>query len=372
MTVARTIQLVGPYVETVDAPFHLSSLFAVPPGGIHNKSKVQVHIRRTKKDISFPIADPSTGYHMNQRRGFSIKELAPAVYKEGIAISADDIMDEYQSFGMDPYKNPALMRKTRDEVGIVMTDLNLMIRRGLELQASQIMQSCTLTLVNDSGNTVFSEDFAPKAAHFPNASVAWTTTATAVPLTDIADLCDVIYQNGKRMPERIHMNSKTLAQMKATDSVKAAMDVNYKMTSGEFYSLKNTNQSINPLITGGGILRGVIEARNYALDLYVYDGDYNHPETDVITKYISDNKVIIESGGRMDATFGKINNFGTDNRANSYLVNGRLSSRQRMADLTVVAWISPDGSILNIGIGTRALLYPVATDTFGCLTTAGF
>lgn len=372
MAIEQTIQMLTPYVESVDVPYHLSSLFTVPQGGIHNKAKVRVHVRRSKRDIAFPMANGSTGYHENTRRGWSRKDLAPAVYKEAISITADELMGE-ETFGRNPFEDTNLITRAQEEVSIVAAELNELIRRGLELQASQILQTGVLTLVDDTGATVFSEDFAMKSTHKPNASVNWATTGSAVPLTDIGNSCDVIAQDGKRQPVACHMNAAEFMKMQATDSFKDAMSNQRRMYSGEIMRLnRDVNQPINPMPNGGNggaLFRGILEVKNYRLDLYVYDEMYNHPQTGTLTKYILDTKVIIESRGRMDATFGRINNFGTDGRARQY-IQGRVANRTRMTDLTIVAWISPDGTTLHIGIGTRALLFPVAIDSFACLDTA--
>lgn len=364
MSVDQTIQMLAPYVETSDNPLHLTQLFRVPPGGIHDKSKVKVDIRRSTNEIAFPMKDPSVGWHMNVRENFTSEEVSPAVYKEGFSISADDLM-QGRGFGQDPYQNPVLMARAREEIGSVSSRLREMIRMAMELQASQILTTGALDLVDDTNASVFVESFGARTAHFPNASVDWATTATAVPLTDMANLAAVVVRNGKKKVRRAHMNSVTYKQMKATDSFKAAMSVDYRIYEGELYPMVGNGD-------GGAQFRGRVELDGVTMiDLYVYDGEYTHPYTGSATKYIPDYKVIMEADGRLDATFGSIQTFGTDARA-AGLVRGRMSNRALLSDLTVVAWFTPDMTVFNCGLGTRALLFPVAIDTFGCLTTSGF
>lgn len=375
MTISRTIQLLEPYVERASAPLHFSRLFTVPRNGIHNQATVRVPVRRGNRAIATPMNHESTGYHQNERTGWSRKDLTPAVYKEAFGIKADDLMGQ-EAFGQNPFENANLMARAEEEIGLVMADLQDMIRRGMELQASQIMQSGTLTLVNAAGNTVFSEDFAVKSTHFPNASTTWATTGSAVPLVDIKNLCDLIVQDGMAMPQRVHMNAVTFAQMQATDSFLASMNRDYRTYNGEIYRLNSGVASAYAMpgsqSPGGGLFRGQLEVANYLLDLYVYEGGYDHPNTGTYTKYLADYKCVVESGARMDATFGALNTFGTDGRANRFLTRGRVANRDNLMDLNIAAWITPDGDVFNVGLGTRALLYPVATDTFGCITTAGF
>jgi hypothetical protein len=374
MAVEQTIQMLAPYVEMSDLPYHLSRLFKVPVNGIHNKAKVKVDIRRSTNDIAFPMKDEGGGWYMNKRKDFVSNEVAPAVYKEGFAISADELMAG-RSFGQNPYENTELMARAQEEIGAATARLREKIKKGLELQASQILTTGALTLVDDTNATVFSETFGARTAHFPNASVSWATTGSAVPLTDLGTVANLVFTNGRKMPRRVHMNSVTLAQMKATDSFKAAMSKDYRIYNGEIFRLRTDVQPAYPIssnMDGGGVFRGQLElGASFLLDLYVYDGDYTHPYSGSATKYIPDYKVIVEADGRLDATFGSISSFGTDGRANR-LIQGRMTNRSQLSDISIVAWFSPDGTVFNCGVGTRALMLPTAIDTFGCLTTSGF
>lgn len=371
MTVSQTIQMLAPYVEVAPVRGHLSGLFTVPRGGRHNKAKVKVHVRRGNEAIAYPMNDKAGGWRWNERRGYSEKDVVPAKYKEAMSIGADEIMGD-QSFGMNPYENTSLMARAQEEIGDVSDQLNGKLARALELQAAQILQTGALTLVDDAGATVFSENFAPKAAHLFNASTTWATTGSAVPLTDIATAGDLIKQHSKRMPLRAHMNSVTFAQMLATDSVKLALNNDYRIDNGQIQRLDRGGQPVNPIVIGAGIYQGTLRCRNYMIDIYTYDEGYDHPQTGTYTKYIADYKVIVESGGRLDATFGQLNTFGSEQRGARMLGAARFGNPLELSDFTLVAWVSDDGMNFNVGIGTRAILFPVAIDSFCCITSSGF
>lgn len=372
MAVSKTIQMLAPFVQVVDVRNHFSGLFKVPAGGIHNKFKVKVDVKRSKEDMSFPIANKSTsGWHWNSRKGFSSKELEPPAYKEAVSISADDLMYD-RAFGMNPYEEPGLMRRLQDDIGPLVAEMQDMISRGLELQASQIKTTGALAIPDDAGNTVLTESFNAKTAHFPDASTDWDTTGSAVPLTDIANLADLIKRNGHRQAIRVHMNSITFEGMKATDSVKAALNRDYRINDGELYRINTGAQPAHGLLVGGGIFRGTLQCRQYVLDIYTYDEGYNHPETGTWTYYLPSDKCVVESGGRMDATFGGLNTFGTN--VGSLLGRMRFSggASNPLTNFTVLQWKENDGTAIHTGVGTRGLLYPVEIDSFGCITTSGF
>lgn len=367
MAVTDTIQLLKPYIEQDEGPMLLSSFFTVPPGGIHNKTKVEFHVQRSSRKLAIPLRNTISGYRMNGLKGFTIKEIDPTVLKEGLAISADELM-QGRDIGRTPYENPAVMVKIREKVEPTIVELQEMIKRTIELYASQIFQSATVSLSDEVG-VVFTENFAPKATHFPDASVAWTTSATAVPFTDIADLCDVIATDGKKEPMRNLCNSRCFDDMKNTKQFKDGASGNY---TGEIYKLHQDREPIHPRLKNGAVFKGVLEVRGHILDLYTYDGWYDHLTTGVATKYIADTKSIIEAGPRMDATFGKLNKFGIDQQAARLVRNGRMADPSKLADLSYNMWFSENYEVFNFGTGTRVALAPIAIDRFGAITTKGF
>ena len=369
MSVTETIQLVAPYMEEDDGPLALSSLFSVPADGIHNKDKVEFHIRRTSRLVALPQRDATTGYRMNGLKGFDIKTVKPTVYKEGLSVSADEVIAG-RSLGRTPYESPAFMARVSEVVAPTVTEMIMMIKRAIEIQASQILTAGTVTLTDGTG-TVYSEDFQCLATHFPNASVAWTTSATAVPFTDIANLCDVIERNGKRKVRRAIVNSTGFDDMKTTTQFKNGASGDY---TGEIYKLDMEASPVYPALGNGAIFQGVLRIRGgRRIDLYVYDEWY---ETDagVKTDYVGDAQCILEASPRLDATFGAINKFGIDSEAASVgqRITGRASMRDRLADLSYNMWFSDNREVFNFGVGTRPALAPITRDCFGCITTKGF
>jgi hypothetical protein len=368
MSVTETIQLVAPYVEQDEGPLLLSSMFSVPPDGIHNKDKVEFHIRRTSREIAYPQRDATTGYRMNGLKGFDIKQIKPTTYKEGVSASADEVMSG-RSFNRTPYENPAFMARVQEVVAPTITEIIEMIKRAIEIQASQILTTGEVTLTDGTG-TVYSEDFEVLSTHFPNASVAWTTAGSAVPFTDIANLCDVIERDGKSRVRRAICNSSCFDEMKATTQFKNGASKDY---TGEIYRLDETSEPVHPRLNNGAIFVGVLKIRGARkIDLYIYD-EWHENASGTKTEYIGDTKFLLEASPRLDATFGAINKFGIDTEAAAVLRRvGRATSRSGLVDLSYNMWFSPDREVFNFGVGTRPALCPITRDRFGCITTKGF
>lgn len=368
MAVTDTIQLIKPYIEEDDGPLGLSSFFKVPVDGIHNKKKVKFHVRRSDRKIATPTRSPETGYRMNSLKGFTIKEVDPAVYKEGLAVSADEVMSGI-SIGKTPYDSPTIMGRIRELVEPTIVELKEMIKRAVELQASQILTTATVALVDSTGGTVFTENFAPKASHFPNASVAWTTPATAVPFNDMADVSQEITTDGKKAPKYAISNSVCFNDLKSTTQFKNGASSSY---TGEVYRLDQSAKPIYPKLSNGMVFRGMLKLRACDLDYYTYDAWYEHPQTGTDTMFIPDNKFIICGDGRLDATFGKLNKFGMDQNAAKLVRTGRMANPDGLIDLSYNMWFSDDNEVFNFGTGSRVALGAVAIDTYGCITTKGF
>jgi hypothetical protein len=361
MTTEKIKRMVAAYDEELSVPYFLSSLFRSPAENFVGSAElIEWDVMRHEEDVAVPQKDPSTGYRYNQFSGYTNKQVDAPTYKEAFAIAASTL-NAGKSFGRDAYDDPSFQEKAAAKTLIGMRKLEQKIRRGMELQASQILTTGVLNLTDTAGNTAFAVDFAPKAAtHFTNAGTAWSTATDPV-VDDILPLCDAIRNDGKRDPIRMHMGEGSweaaLAITKFTDRLK-----------DQFLNLGSSTPMPNPG-TNGGNLRGWLEVGSYRLEIYTYGGRYKHPQTGTVTKYIPDDKVIIESGGRLDAYFGAIPNFGQDGRALRYMPSSRFASPGRGMDMTVNAWLDNPGEVLNVGVGARVLLVPTAIDTFGCLDT---
>jgi len=352
-------RMLARYVDSAPAPGHLASKFKVGPLGIHSAAEVLWDVQRSNRKIAYPQANAGVGYHMNDRSGFSAKKTAPPVYMEGNALAASDLLGVRQ-FGQNPFADQNFMAAVNDIMSMNAAKITTMIQGSLELMASQILTTGAISLVNTANAVVFSEDFKMKETHRPVASVAWSTPATAKPVTEIANLCDVINRDGKSEPKTIEMNSSTFEEMIATTEFSDAASNQKYVFNGEVVMPEN-----RPNLRGAKY-RGRFRFRQWVLEMYTYDEEFEHPYQGTVTKYIPDGKYIIEAGERYDATFGGILKFGEDTQAMNYLGGARLNSADLLQDLDFNAWISLDRTVINLGIGTRPLLIPVAIDTYGC------
>lgn len=333
----------------------LTGMFQAPAENFHNSEEVEIDIMRSEEDISIAITDLSTGARLNSEDDFTNKSFKPPIHKEKGAIPAHKLIK--REFGQNPFESVdfqanAIARGTR-----LVTKMGDKIVRAMEQQSSQVLQTGTVTLIDENGNAVYTIDYKPKTAHFPTASVAWTS-ASSTKLKDIEDLANVIRSNGLEDPDMLVMGERAFELFVADEDVKSKLD----LRRGEMGRIVPMDK-----IGNGGIYRGTVDIGNYKYDIYTYAGRYKHPQTGASTKYIADDKVVIRSSmGRLDATFGGIPTIDKDTRVPAALFT-RLQDTTGVMDLQTKGWITDDGETLFVQAGTRPLMIPTAIDTFGCL-----
>jgi len=357
-----TKRLLRVYLQMAMPTLFLSGKFQSPPENFHSSEEVEIDIIRSDEEVSIVVQDLSTGYRMNSDNIYTNKGFKPPINKEAIAINSFDLLK--RNAGQNPFESPDFRTSIIARMFSGMTKVEAKIRRSMELQASQILQTGILTLIDSAGVALYTLDFKPKATHFPTAGIAWGG-ATSVPLVNISALAEIIRNDGLGDPDELLFGIDAWNAFIADDTVKALLD-NRRMDTGAVVPMDKRDN--------GGTYRGWIDIGNYRYDMWTYGGRYNHPQTGVKTQYISPEKVVVrDSSGRLDATFGAIPNIGRELgvQATNLLpeMPGRISNAGGGMDMFTNAWLSPDGEQLFGGVGVRPLLIPTAIDSFGCLDT---
>jgi len=354
-----TYKMLRPFVKGIEAPMFLSGFFqADGVDAFHNQKKIQIDKEQEAERVAIPVDSVTSNYNFNNSNDRDEMEVTPPVYKEGEKVSTEDLYD--RATGVDPYKNNDFQRNGSRLAFKAAVRLRRKVRRALELQASQILTTGELDLIDDSGATKYALDYNMSSSLFPTASVAWSTAATAVPLDDIGGLCQVIRLGGNDAKIAIMSAESFEAAMAVTAFEKRFTAVNANV--GALQDMRNPG-------TRNGNFRGRLQVYDWTLDIYTYGAVYDAITTGTAgTKYVTAKKCIIMSGGRLDATFGGIPRFGSDQQALRYLP-GRISSQNGRMDMTFNAWFDNPREVLSIGVGTRALLIPTDKTAFGCLDT---
>ena len=338
-------------------PF-LSRMFTIKPGGIYNGDKVAIDIERYGEEVAIAIRK-CTGPNLNDISEFTTKEFTPPAYGEAFPLDVSDLLNRMA--GVDPYTAAyteyagqlvAMMAK-----GFVLIDDK--IKRAVELQASQILQTGKLTLTDSSGGTVYELDFKPKATHYPTVGTAWDNVASTK-LADLEALAKVIRADGKVNPDRLIMGDVALRNFLADDEVQKVLD-NQRIDVG----------SIAPEFEdSGATFYGYVWVGAYRFEIWTYPDTYEHPQTGAPTEYIGSDKVaMLSSRTRLDMVSARVPlPLGPDPRV-ANLLPGRMSSRSDSFDVTPNVYPTPNGKQIMGELESRPLLIPVQLDGLGCLDT---
>lgn len=358
MSTASTKRMISAYIETRAQPTgFLAGLFKSPQENFHQSEEVEIDIERSGEDVAIVVQDLSVEGRENESSVFTNKSFVPAIYKERFTLNSFELIK--RSPGVDPFSDvPFLVRANREFMN-GMRKIEDKIRRGIELQASQVLQTGKLTLANESGVELFGLDYKPKATHFPTAGTAWGAGGDT-PAADLETLADIIYTDGKYEPYRLIFGKKALNRFLTNATVKDLLNK----------QVLNLG-AVNPAESRGegGKYHGTIAIGQYRFEIWSYAGWYKHPQTGVATRYITDDKVWVGGDGRLDLTFGAIPRIVPPDPRLAALDLGRVSSTERGIDLQTNVWVSPDGTNLHGSVATRALCIPTAIDTFGCIDT---
>ena len=336
----------------------LQSLFTMRPDNAYNGKKIEVDIQRFDENVAVAIK-AGTESNLNDMSLVTGKEFTPPAYGEAIPCDVNDLLE--RSVGVDPYSDAGmsytskLVRKLTRAYEIIVA----MITRGVEIQASQILQTGKLVLTGFDGDTRYELDFKPKASHFPTVSTSWSA-AGATPLQDLQALIDVIRTDGKVNANQAIFGATALRNFLQNDEVKAQLD-NRRINIGE----------VRPRLDGkGATFYGYVWVGAYMVEMWTYPEEYPDPQTKLPVKYVEDDKVIVLSDQtRLDFTTARVPlPLGPDPRV-ANIMPGRLLNAGTNMDMTPNLYCTPNGKQIMAEVESRPLLIPTQIDGFGCLDT---
>jgi hypothetical protein len=330
-------------------------MFRSGPRNFYETEEVEVDIVRGGEEVSVAITKIETGYRMNSADDFTNKKFKPPIHKEAMTLNAFDLLSRIP--GDDPFADTTIQQRLTVRALQSFRKPEEKIKRAIELQASQVMQTGTADLKDENGNTIYSIDYKPKATHFPTAVNEWDD-AGSTKLADLENLCDVIREDGLGDADTALFGATAWNLFIQDSSVQALLD-NRRMFLG----------GIAPVARGDGAkFMGTIEVGDCKLEMWIYSGRFKDPDGGASTRYMATNKVMVrDSTMRLDATFGAIPRIvPVDSRVLPF-VPPRISFEGGGMDLFTTAWVDPQGQNLYTGVGARPLMIPTAIDSFGCL-----
>lgn len=362
MSDATTRRMIRVYEQIAPVIMFLTGFFQSPPENFYDGKEVEFDIIRSEEDVSIAVTDLSTGYRMNEGSIYTNKSFIPPVHKEAIALDSIQLLNRMP--GATPFENPVYRMNLLQYMYSNMVKVERKIRRAIELQASQVLQTGTVTLSDESGTAIYTLDYSPKTTHFPTSGTTWGQAGDDK-LGDLESLMDVILGDGLTGTTfRGIFGQDALREFLADETVQAQLD-NRRMELGGI---------VTPPPGKGGKYHGVVSVGPYTVEIWSYVGRYKHPQTGTSTRYIDPAKVVLMAEEvRLDATFGGIPNIGKLLGVNGPQLlpelPARIANDAGGMDLHPNVWLTPDGEDIFGGVGARPLLVPTAIDQYGCLDT---
>lgn len=362
MSDAITRKMIRLYRQMASPMMFFTGLFRSDPMNFFSTEEVEFDILRTDEEIAIAVTSLSSDYRDNEVSQYTNKSFKPPIFKERILLNAYDMLKRMP--GRTPFEDPAF----RSDLGVMMlrnmVEIQNKVMRTVELQASQAMQTGTVTLGDAEGNPLYTVDFQPKATHFPTSSTTWGQAGDDK-LGDIEALVDQVRDDGLMDPEDIIFGEDAWREWLQDEAVA-------KLFNKEGLNLASV---MRPDVRGmGGKYHGTITIGNYSFNMWSYNGRYIDPQTRVKTKYLDPGKVWVGNmNSRFDAVFGAVPNFNELFNIGSGRLLPELPSRFSLtdqgADMFTNVWTSGDGQQLFGGIASRPLMVPTAIDQYGCLDT---
>lgn len=338
-------------------PMFLSGFFRSPPENFHTTEKVEIDILRNDPHVAVPVPTMGTGARRVEASHYVNKGFTPPIYELETSIGATEQMRRQP--GQDPFQSPDFLANAVNQSFRHMRILEDMIRRAVELQASQVLQSGTVDLQDEDTQSVYTLNYEPKSSHFVTVGTDWAQDgSTGDPLQDLQDLAEVIRRDGRLEPTDLIFGAGAWNRFAANEEVKNRLD-NRRMDFG----------MLRPETRGtGATFMGFIWAGAYRFNLWVYKDTYIDPATGDHVPYVGDDRVIMMNPqARLDLSFGAIPRIVPPDAQARQFLPPRMSLPERGFDLSTNVWIAPNGKSVMLEAGTRPLCIPTAIDTFGAL-----
>lgn len=355
MSTAVTKHMALEYIQEAPAPMGLSSYFTTNARNYYTSETIEFDIEREGEDVAPVLTDIKDGYTKFALDEFTNKEFKAPVIKELFDINAFDMMK--RQLGQITFTDPNFRANAMTQFMRHMRFGGKRQRRTMELMASQVLQTGSVTLKDDKGADSYTIDFKPKATHFPTFATAWSDFVNSDPIADLTSLCTVINTDGQSMPKDALFGQGSWDALVRNETVQKLLD-NRRMVLGGIAPRE---------VTGGLRYMGYLELVGFRLDMYVYTGEYKDVKAATNSRYLEDDSVVvIAEGYRFDATFGAIPLIvPPEARAMSFLT-GRMPMSSIGMDFTTNAWVSLDGESITGTISSRPLCIPTSIDRYGC------
>lgn len=347
-------------MPNIDKNMFLSSFFKTTPEDITDADFITLDIVREDEEMAPVLTDISTGAHVISEDIYTNKTIKPPAIALKEPFNVFDLLNRQP--GETEYQAADGNYQARLRVKIIRSWERManMIKRTIELQASQVLQTGTLTLPDAAGNPSYVLNYMPKATHFPDAAIAWGAVGSN-PLVDINNLAEIIRDDGLVDAKNLIMGPGAFAQFLKNTDVKSL-----------FYQNSFALGTLSPrLLASGATIQGFCPVGNYQYNIWTYGGRAISRVTGLKAQYLNVDSCIILPDpedldfrlvyGGIPIVVDSVPEF-RDVLPSRVTVPGAFDFKPR------IYMDEPMESVYS-EIKSRPLCIPVSIDRYGCIDT---
>lgn len=282
---------------------------------------VDIDIERGNKHVSAYIARGTDAKNLSENRTLVGKYTSdsfeyPLIEELGVITSAMVL----KRLPGESMRNPLTKMERQMAYAIKLHNEGLKkIIRKAEYSAAESFRTGAQTVHQSAAYS-----FHRRSTHNASASVVWSTTATAVPITDLETACGLIYLDGLATPTDAIFSDQSWREFLATTQVSNLADkrrINHFSTDMTAVA----PAGYEAWIAAGALYQGQVKAGNWVLNLWTYPAVWV-TDAGVSTQYLPDEEVLVMAkSARFDRYFGPSDNLETQS-PNFYLENFGLGA----------------------------------------------
>lgn len=344
-------------VPKMDKMGFLSSFFKTTEEDYTDAEFIDLDIVRGSEEVAPVIRNLGDGAVTIADDVFTGKSVKPPVYVLDRPVNIFDLMkrqpgeNEYAAIGTWYARLFNILKRAF----VLMFG---MLKRSVELQASQVLQTGTITLTDDQGKPAYTLDFKPKDTHIKEVTTKWDQ-AGADPIEDLRAVMDAIRTDGFVEATTAIMGAAAFDKFISNDKVLKQFEKD-KLNLG----------ALSPrLVNKGAKYQGYLEMGAYRLDIFTYNGRYQEFGTKAPKKFVDDDKVIILADVEdldFRCVYGGVPSLGMDAPFTEIVpetvtYEGGIRFHNR-------AYKDQKKNTYTAETTVRPICIPVSIDRFGCLT----
>lgn len=312
--------------------------------------EIELDVVRGSRKIAADVVRGGGVGNTNYVQQYTNKAYKVPLYWEQTPITASMLNKRVP--GMDAFRSPAMSEaaKIGYHVGMAQSEQVKKIKRAIELQAAQVLQTGIVTLKNSD-----SIDFKKDSTLNNVPAVKWDN-ASGLPIDDIEALCIEIYKKGKIKPDSVIFSADSWMAFRKNTSVQNFFDKRF-IEPG----LLRPEETVL-----GATLQGRISIGDFRLNLYTYDGFYENSSGSNVSYMNAETVIVMSMNAQLAKGYGATEVL-TESRE-EYRNMGLPELPEFVAGAYVPFYYSMYPSSMFAGVQSAPIVIPKAIDTIGTIT----